>query len=64
MPTHAKEQDIPTIDYDDPEERALEARLIAAGYRMPTKSLDRPRQAVKKRPWWKAFFVRLFRLNQ
>ena len=64
MPMHVKEHDVPEIEWDEEEERALEARLIAAGYRMPTKSLDRPRYAVKKRPAWMAFFVRLFRLNR
>jgi hypothetical protein len=47
--------------WDPEEEKALEARLIAAGYRMPTLPLDRPREAVKGRPPWLAFLVRLYR---
>jgi hypothetical protein len=40
----------------DPE---LDARLRAAGVRIPTRSLDRPRVVVKPRPAWLAFLITL-----
>ncbi|HEX8905387.1 MAG TPA: hypothetical protein VF771_11120 [Longimicrobiaceae bacterium] len=63
MATKAKDTEIPRVEWDPEEERELREKLIAAGFRMPTKSLDRPRVAVKGRPRWLAFLVRLFRLQ-
>ena len=61
MKTHVEHADIPQPLWDPEEERALEERLVAAGMRLPTKSLDRARVAVRGRPPWLAFLVRLYR---
>lgn len=61
MPTHVKEQDTPPVEWDEEERRALKERLIAAGYRMPTKSLKRPRTLPKRRPRWMVFFISTYR---
>jgi hypothetical protein len=40
----------------DPE---LDEEMRAAGFRIPTRSLDRPRILVKLRPAWLAFLIRI-----
>ncbi|HSU16451.1 hypothetical protein [Longimicrobium sp.] len=59
MVTHIDASNTPGTGLDPDEERALDARLIAAGYRMPTGSLNRPRRLAKKRPRWLAFLYSL-----
>jgi hypothetical protein len=61
MVTHIDASTPPQFEFDPEEERALDARLIAAGYRMPTRSLNRPRRLAKKRPRWLAFLYSLVR---
>jgi hypothetical protein len=61
MKTRVEETEVPQPVWDEEEERAYEERLKAAGFRFPTKSLDRPRIAVKPRPAWLAFLVRVAR---
>ena len=61
MKPRLEQVDIPQPMWDPEEERALEERLIAAGFRMPTKSLDRPRVLAKRRPAWLAFLMRQHR---
>lgn len=41
----------------DEDERALNARLQAAGVQLPTTSLVRPREIAKARPAWLAFLL-------
>ena len=48
---------------EDEDERALNERLRAAGVRLPTHSLDRPRELVKLRPAWLAFLLSLVRVR-
>ena len=49
---------------EDAEERAFLEHLRANGVRLATKSRDRPRVALKQRPWWLAFIFRtLWRLR-
>ena len=43
------------IEERDPE---LVARMRAAGIRLATRSLDRPRHVARRRPFWQAFFLR------
>ncbi|HEX8243331.1 MAG TPA: hypothetical protein VF541_07540 [Longimicrobium sp.] len=58
MKTRIEHVDVPQPLWDPEEEKALEQRLIAAGFRMPTKSLDRPRVLARRRPAWLAFLMR------
>ena len=37
----------------------FDAEMAAAGFRIPTRPLDRPRVVVKPRPGWLAFLLRL-----
>lgn len=52
---NAEEALYPLLDRD-PE---LTERLRAAGIRVATHSLDRPRHVAKHRPRWLAFFLRV-----
>ena len=61
MPMHVKEQDIPPVEWDEDDLADLRKRLIAAGYKMPTKSLNRPRTLAKRRPRWIVFFISTYR---
>jgi len=61
MAMHVDAADPSLSEFDPEEERALIERLKAAGYRMPTRSLDRPRQLAKRRPAWLAFLFSLLR---
>lgn len=57
-------RDTETLDLwpdEDAEERAFLEHLRANGVRLATKSLDRPRVALKQRPWWLAFIFRTLR---
>jgi hypothetical protein len=38
---------------------AFDEEMRAAGFRIPTRSLDRPRVVVKPRPAWLAFLITL-----
>ena len=61
MVTHIDASNTPGTGLDPDEERALNERMIAAGYRMSTRSLDRPRQLARRRPAWLAFLFSLLR---
>jgi len=37
----------------------FDAEMAAAGFRIPTRPLDRPRVVVKPRPAWLAFLITL-----
>ena len=63
MTTHIHASHASESALDPAEERALDERLIAAGYRMPTRPLARPRPAAKRRPVWLAFLFSLLRLK-
>jgi hypothetical protein len=59
MKTRGDQAEVPQPAWDEEEERAFEERLKAAGFRFPTKSLDRPRIMPKKRPRWLAYLITL-----